>query len=250
MVTAGLADTLVLAHRNLRRLLRTPRLIVLSTVQPVLFFLLYLWVFGGAVDTPGMSYLDYLMPAVVVQAILTGGTTAVAVAVDLHSGMVDRFRSLPIDAWTILAGRTIADLTRAAFVTALLVGLGFALGYGLDNDPLWILCAPLLMLVFAFLVSWLLVLVGVIVGDPETAQLAGLLLLPLLFASSAFVPISTMPDWLQPFAENQPVNVAVTALRTMTQGGDAAHWAWLSIAWAAAGAAILIPVATIAFGRR
>lgn len=249
-MTAKLEDTVLIAHRNLKRLLRTPRLVVLSTLQPVLFFLLYLWVFGGAVETPGMDYLDYLMPAVIVQAILTGATTAVAVAVDLRSGMIDRFRSLPIDRWTVLAARTLADVARAAFVTALLVGLGFALGYGLDNDPLWVLCALLLVLLFAFLTSWLLVLIGVIVRDPETAQLAGLLLLPLLFASSAFVPVSTMPAWLQPFAENQPVNVMVSALRTMTQGGDAMHWLWLSLAWAAAGALILIPTATITFGRR
>jgi ABC transporter DrrB family efflux protein len=249
-MTAGFEDALVIAHRNLRRLLRTPRLVVLSTLQPVLFFLLYLWVFGDAVETPGMDYVDYLMPAVVVQAILTGATTAVAMAVDLRSGMVDRFRSLPIEHWTVLAGRTLADVARAAFVTALLVGLGFGLGYGLGGSPLWILVAALLVLTFAFLVSWLLVLVGVLVRDTETAQLAGLSLLPLLFLSSAFVPISTLPGWLRPFAEDQPLNVIVSALRTMTQGGDAAHWLWLSLAWAAVGALVLIPAATLAFERR
>jgi len=248
-VTAELTVALVIARRNLTRLLRTPRLVVLSSLQPILFLLLYLAVFGGAVETPGMTYIDYVMPAVVVQAILTGATTAVAMAVDLRSGMIDRFRSLPIDPLTVLTGRTFADVARAAVVTALLVSLAAALGYRLGNDLVWVLCASLLVLIFAFLVSWLLVLVGVVVGDPETAQLAGLLLLPLLFASSAFVPISTMPEWLQPFAENQPINVVVTALRTMTEGGDARHWLWLSVAWAVGGAVALIPTATIAFGR-
>ena len=245
----ALGDIALVTGRNLRRIRRTPRLVVLTTVQPVLFMLLYLYVFGGAIETPGMSYVNYLMPAVILQAILTGGTTAVAIAVDLQDGMVDRFRSLPIARSTVLAARTVTDVARAAFVTVLLVGVGAILGLGFHGSPGWVLAAFALVLAFGFGLCWLLVLVGILVEDPETAQLAGLLLLPLLFASSAFTPIDTMPGWLQPFADAQPINVVLCALRTMTQGGDVLHWLWPALAWIVGLTCLLVPLSVWRYAR-
>jgi ABC-2 type transport system permease protein/oleandomycin transport system permease protein len=245
----ALTDIALITKRNLRRVARTPRFLVLTTLQPVIFLLLYLYVFGGAINTPGSSYIDYLMPAVVIQGILTGATSAVAIAVDLQEGMVDRLRSLPIARSAVLAARTLTDTIRTAFVTMLLVSVGAILGFTFHNTLWWVLAAFAVVLAFSLMISWLLALVGMLVKDAETAQLAGLLLLPLVFTSSAFVPVDSMPDWLQPFANSQPVNVVISAVRTMTQGGDVLPWLWKSAAWIAGMLLVLVPL-TLARYRR
>lgn len=245
----ALSDIALLTKRNLRRIVRTPRLLVLTTVQPVIFMLLFRYVFGGAIDTPGISYIDYLMPGIIIQATLFGATTAVAMAADLQGGMIDRLRSLPIARSAVLAARTLTDIVRTIFVTMLLVGVGMIIGFGFHSTPWWALGAFALVLAFSFAMSWLLALVGMLVKDPETAQIAALLPLPLLFASSAFVPVESMPTWLRTFANNQPIGVVINTVRAMTQGGDITHSLWQSMTWIAAMLIIIIPLAVARYRR-
>jgi ABC-2 type transport system permease protein/oleandomycin transport system permease protein len=226
-------DTRVVTKRNLLRILRTPRLLAVSSVQPIMFVLLFNYVFGGAIHVPGhQSYSDYLLPGIFVQATLFGATTAVAMATDMAGGMMDRFRSLPMARSAVLAGRSIADLIRSVFVVLLVLVVGLLVGFRFHNGALGAIGAILLVLAFGFALMWLFALVGLIVKDPETAQLAGFLpIFPLIFASSAFVPVASMPGWLQAFAKVQPVSVIVDAVRALCEGGAVYHWLWQSLAW-------------------
>lgn len=245
----GALDIALVTARNLRRGIRVPRLLWLSVVQPVIATLLFLYVLGGAIETPGLSYIDYLLPGVAIQMTMFGATTAMAMAVDLRGGMVDRFRSLPIARSAVLAARTLTDLLRTTVAVAVLLVAGLILGFGIHNGPWWALAAFGLILAFSFAVSWLFALIGMVAEDPETAQLASLLPFPLVLVSSAFVPVQTMPDWLQVFAGHQPVTVVVNAVRAMTQGGDVQRWLWPSLAWIAAMLLILIPLSVARYRR-
>jgi ABC transporter DrrB family efflux protein len=231
---AVLADTAVITRRNLKRIRRTPRLLAVSSVQPVMFVLLFRYVFGGAIHAGGASYIDYLLPGILVTATLFGATTSVAMATDLAGGMIDRFRSLPMARTAVLAGRCVADVTRSVIVIALVLVVGTLTGFRFHNGVLPALGAIGLVLAFGFAFTWLYALVGMLVGDPETAQLAAFLpVFLLIFASSVFVPIATMPGWLQAFAKVQPVTVTVNTVRALAEGGAAAHWAWQSGCWIA-----------------
>jgi ABC transporter DrrB family efflux protein len=231
---ALLADTAVITGRNLRRIRRTPRLLAVSSVQPVLFVLLFRYVFGGAIHAPGASYIDYLLPGILVTATLFGATTSVAMATDLAGGMIDRFRSLPMARAAVLAGRCLADLTRSIIVVALVLIVGTLTGFRFHGGALAAVGAIGLVLAFGFAFTWLYALVGLLVGDPETAQLAAFIpVFLLVFASSVFVPIATMPGWLQAFAKVQPVTVTVNAVRALAEGGGVTHWAWQAGAWIA-----------------
>jgi ABC transporter DrrB family efflux protein len=231
---AVLADTAVVARRNLKRIIRTPRLLAVSSVQPVLFVLLFRYVFGGAIHAGRASYIDYLLPGILVTATLLGATTSVAMATDLAQGMIDRFRSLPMARTAVLAGRCVADVTRSAIVVVLVLIAGTLTGFRFHGGTLPALAALGLVLAFAFAFTWLYALVGLLVGDPETAQLAAFIpVFALIFASSVFVPIATMPGWLQAFAKAQPVTVTVNTVRALAEGGGVAHWAWQSGCWIA-----------------
>jgi ABC transporter DrrB family efflux protein len=230
---AALSDTVVVTRRNLRRIRRTPKLLAASSVQPVVMVLMFRYVFGGAIRPPGGgSYIDYLLPGVFVVATLYGATTAVAMATDLASGMIDRFRALPMARLAVLAGRCLADITRSLLVIGLVFGAGTLIGFRFGNGVLPALAAMGLVLGFGFAFMWLFTLVGLLVGDPETAQLATYVpLIPFIFGSSVFVPLASMPGWLQAFAKVQPVSVTVNAVRALAEGGGVAHWAWQSAAW-------------------
>ncbi len=225
-------DIVVLSRRNLLRIIRTPRLLITSAIPPALFVVLFRYVFGGAIHTPGPNYADYLLPTIMILAMLLGATTAVAFATDLADGMIDRFRSLPIARLAVLAGRTTADLLRTGLVLAVSLGVGTAVGFRFHNG-FWLGLAGLgLLLAFGYAMSWEMIWVALKVRDPETAQVAGFLpVVPLVFASSGFVPVFSLPGWLQGFAKVQPVSVAVNAVRALTQGGPLFHWLWLSGAW-------------------
>ena len=241
---AALGDIAVLTRRNLKRIARTPRLLAVSSIQPVMFVLLFRYVFGGAIHTPGGSYIDYLVPAILLQATLFGATTAVAMSTDLAGGMIDRFRSLPMARSAVLAGRALADMARSVSVVALVLVVSLLIGFGFHNGAAGALGALVLALAFGFAFIWLFALVGMLVKDPETAQLAGFLpIFPLIFASSAFVPVETMPSWLQGFANVQPVSVTISAIRALTEGGEVGHWLWQSLAWIAGLLLIVIPLA-------
>jgi ABC-2 type transport system permease protein/oleandomycin transport system permease protein len=232
--SAGLADVGGITGRNLRRILRTPRLLIFSSIQPVMFVLLFRYVFAGAIRVPQGSYVDYLMPGIFVQTSLFGGaSTAVGLASDLQGGIIDRFRSLPMARSAVLAGRTLADLVRNVFVVLLMVAVGLLVGFRFHGSIGTDIGGIGLVLLFGYAFSWLFVFVGLSVKDPETAQIAGFLpLFPLVFASSAFVPVGSMPGWLQAFANVQPVSVSVNSVRALLSGGPVEHALWQSLVWA------------------
>jgi ABC transporter DrrB family efflux protein len=248
---AALTDIGVVTLRNLRRIVRTPRLLYFASIQPIIFLLLFRYVFGGAIHVPGYTYANYLLPGLIVEATLFGATTAVALATDLSSGLVDRFRSLPIARSAVLVARTLADFCRTIGVVAIVIAAGYAVGFRFHNGAAAALAAIGLVLAFAYAYSWLLAVIGLAVGDAETAQLVSLLpVLIFIFASSLAVPVDTMPGWMQAFARNQPVSVTMNAVRALTQGGPAWHWAWQSLAWTTALLIVLIPAATGLYRRR
>ncbi|MFD5316307.1 ABC transporter permease [Streptomyces sp. NPDC127098] len=228
-------DIAGIAGRNLRRLVRTPQLLVFTAIQPAMLLLLFRYAIGGAIAVPGISYVDYVVPAVFLEAVMIGGmATSIGLAQDLQSGIVDRFRSLPMARSAVLAGRTLADLARSVFALGLMVGLGTAVGFRFHAAFPSIALGLVLALVFGYAFSWLYATIGLLTKDPETAQVAGILpFFILVFASSAFVPVATMPNWLQPFARNQPVSITIDALRALFGGGPVYHHVWLSLVWAA-----------------
>jgi ABC transporter DrrB family efflux protein len=231
---SGLSDALAVTGRNLLGYLRTPQLLVFSSVQPVIFVLLFRYVFGGAIHVPGVPYVDFLMPGIFAQTVVFGAmTTAIGLSTDLHSGLLERFRSLPIARSAALAGRTTADLIRNVFVIALMCVVGFAVGWRPQTSVGAFLGAMLLMLAFGYAMSWIFATIGLIARDAEAAQAASFpILAPLIFASSAFVPVASMPGWLQGFARNQPVSAVITAVRDLTLGGTetTAH-VLIAMAW-------------------
>jgi ABC-2 type transport system permease protein/oleandomycin transport system permease protein len=247
----AIGDTAAIAKRNLLHVARMPQLLVFSTIQPVMFVLLFRYVFGGAIQTPGSTYVDYLMAGIFVQTTLFGGAqTAVGLATDMNTGIVDRFRSLPMARSAVLAGRTLADLIRNVFVLVLMIVVGTAVGFRFNNTALACFVGMLLVLVFGYAFSWVFAHVGLVVKDPETAQVAGFIpLFPLVFASSAFVPVATMPGWLQGFARVQPVSVTVNAVRALTQGGPIFHWLWQSLVWTGLILVVFVPLAVARYRR-
>jgi ABC transporter DrrB family efflux protein len=217
-----LVSVAVITSRNLRRLVRVPTLLIFATVQPVLFVLLFSYAFGGAVHVPGVSrYIDYLLPGIFVLSIGFGASqTGVAIAEDLATGMIDRFRSLPIAGAAVLAGRVAADALRNLFVVGLMTGAGAAIGFRFHAGPAAALAAAALAVAAGAAFSWLNLLLGLAVRDPESAGLAGLFpVIILFFTSSALVPVATMPGWLQAFARANPVTVITSALRVLCLGG-------------------------------
>ena len=232
----ALRDTAGVAKRNLLRILRTPRLLLIGTLQPALLLLLFRYVLGGAIKIPGGAYVDYVVPAVFVEAVLIGGmTTSIGLAQDLQSGIIDRFRSLPMARPAVLAGRTLADLARSSLSLIIMVLLGLAVGFRFHNSIWAILAGLALILTFGYAFSWVYATIGLATKDPETAQVAGILpFFVLMFASNAIVPVATMPGWLQPFARNQPLSVTVTSIRALLESGPAAHWIWQTLVWSAA----------------
>lgn len=250
--TGAVSDTAAMTWRGLLTYIRVPQLLVFSTIQPVIFVLLFRYVFGGVVQSDiSVPYVDYLLPGVFVQMTVFGAmTTSVGLATDLKSGLLERFRSLPMARSAVLAGRTSADLFRNLFVIVLVMLVGFAVGFRVHTDVLGTLAGMGLVLLFAYSLSWVFAGIGLAVGDPETAQAAAFpLVAPLVFASSAFVPVASMPGWLQPFAEHQPVSVTASAVRALMIGGETATYVWQSLAWIVAIIAVAAPLAVRKYRR-
>ncbi|MFG2820430.1 ABC transporter permease [Kitasatospora sp. NPDC048365] len=243
---APVRDGLAVTGRNLIALRRVPRLLIFSTVQPIVFVLMFRYVFGGVVGAAlhGVPYVDYLMPGVFVQVVTFGAVnTAIGLATDLQTGLMERFRSLPMARSAVLSGRTTADLARNVFVVLLMTGVGFAVGFRVHTGVWGYLGGALLVLAFGFAMSWIFAVVGLAVRDPETAMAASFpVLAPLVFASSAFVPVATMPGWLQVFAEHQPVTITAGAVRALMLGGPAAEQVWHALAWDAGIVAVFAPL--------
>ncbi len=239
-------DTAAIAKRNLLGYLRVPQLLVFSTIQPVIFVIMFRYVFGGAIGgLKGVPYVDYLMPGIFVQTVVFGAiATAIGLATDMKSGLMERFHALPMARSAVLTGRTIADLLRNVFVVILMMVVGFLVGWRIHTNAFGLIAAALIVLLFGFAMSWIFATVGLALGDPESAQAAAFpVLAPLVFASSAFVPVDRMPGWLQAFASHQPVSVTVNAVRALTLGGPTGTYVWEALAWIVG---ILVVFATIA----
>ena len=237
--------------RNLTTFRRVPQLLVFSTIQPVVFVLLFRYVFGGAIHVPGHSYVDFLMPGIFAQTVAFGAiSTAIGLSSDLQSGLIERFRSLPMARSAVLAGRTTADLVRNVFVIALMLAVGYGVGFRIHRGVGLLIVALLLLLLFGYALSWIFASVGLAVGDPETAQAAAFpVMAPLVFASSAFVPVKSMPGWLQAFASHQPVSVTASAVRGLMVKGPVFSNAVQSLAWSAVILLVFVPLAVSRYRR-
>lgn len=242
------SDIAAITKRNLIRYIRIPTLLVFSTVQPVMFVLLFAYVFGGAIRTPGAKYIDYLMPGIMIQSVVFGSTaTGVGLAEDLSKGMIDRFRSLPMARSAVLAGRTIADTVRNVFVVLLMTGVGTLIGFRFHAGFLAAAAGLGIAVLVGFAFSWISATIGMAVGDAETAQVAGFVwLFPLIFASSIFVPVETMPGWLQTVAHVNPITSAVNASRALALGGPTREYVLRTFAWVVA---ILLVFVTLSVRR-
>jgi ABC-2 type transport system permease protein len=247
---AFVSDTLVLTRRNLLLSRRTPQLVVAAAIMPVMFVLLFRYVFGGSIHVAGYaSYVDYLIPGIIVQTALFGGSSsAVSVAEDLTKGVTDRLRSLPTHRGAILTARTLADLVRLTYTVALMILIGLLVGFRFHNDLPSILAGIGIALFFGYACSWLFALLGLVVRNVEAATLAAFVVtFPLVFAASTFTSTDTMPDWLRTFADAQPVTSVIDALRALTEGTGSAEQPMLhALAWSAG---ILVVAATLALRR-
>jgi ABC transporter DrrB family efflux protein len=249
------SDVVAVTGRNLRHWVRQPQLLVFSTIQPVMFVLLFNYVFGGAIggqlEAAGISYIDFLLPGIFIQVTAFGTTqTAVGLAEDLAGGMIDRFRSLPMARSAVLAGRTLADVCRSLFVVSLITVVGTLIGFRFRGGVLASLGAIAVVVAFGFALAWVFALVGMSVKGAEAAQAAGFVwIFPLVFASSAFVPTETMPGWLRVFADNQPVTRVVDAVRALVLGQPAGTEVAIAAAWIGGIALVFIPLAVRKYRR-
>jgi ABC-2 type transport system permease protein len=232
-VQYALSDTLVLALRNLKRIPRAPDLLISFTVQPLMFVLLFTYVFGGAIETPGHDYVDFLIPGLIAQTMFFGGfVTAIGLSDDLKKGLIDRFRSLPMSRAAVLAGRTVADIATNTLSLAVMVIVGLIVGFSFDASPLEIVAGIGLMLLFGYAFSWIFAYFALVSSSAEAAQAIGFMVIfPLTFISSAFVPIDTLPDGLRQFAEVNPFTVAVDAMRALWIGDPAGNSIWGAVLW-------------------
>jgi ABC-2 type transport system permease protein/oleandomycin transport system permease protein len=245
------SDTLVIAERNLIRLPRAPELLIAFTVQPIMFVLLFRYVFGGAIKTPGYSYADFLIPGIIVQNIAFGGfVTALGLNEDLHKGLIDRFRSLPMARPAVLAGRTLADVVTNALSAAILIVTGLLIGFSFHTTFLHAVAGFGLLLLFGYAFSWVFAFVGMLASTPEAANsLAFIAVFPLTFISSAFVPVQSMPEVLRGFAEVNPFTITVDAMRSLWLGAPAHSNIWGAVVWALAIIAVFAPLAVARYRR-
>ena len=226
-------------------------MMVFSSIQPIMFVLLFRYVFGGAIPVPGYNYVDYLMPGIFVQTVCFGAiNTAVGLSEDLGKGLIERFRSLPMARSAVMAGRTTADLCRNVFVVLLMTVVGVAVGFRSSTGFFSFMAGVFILLAFAYALSWFFALIGLSARNAETAQaMAFPILFPLTFASSAFAPVQSMPGWLQAFARNQPVSVVIDACRHLMVGGPIPGSAWKALAWTVAMLAVFVPLAVRKYRR-
>jgi len=249
---------LMVTRRALLRFVRTPQLIVLYTIQMSLFFLIYRYLFGGAIRGVGIPFVDYLAPGFITTGVLfTGIGTSVEMAQDLEQGFVDRLRSLPIPRSSVLAGRAIADTAILTWSLGVTTAIAFAVGFRLHGSALDGLAAFGLVIAFGFVFEWLFVTLGMFAGNGQAAQGMGMIVFPFAFISSAYVPVSTMPGWLQVFAKHQPLTYMVDAVRSLTLGPDAdkllghstPYFLIRATLWSAAILAVAVPLAIAKFRR-
>jgi ABC-2 type transport system permease protein/oleandomycin transport system permease protein len=256
----AIADGFVVAHRNLLQFTRVPTLLVFSIVQPIMFVLLFRFVFGGAITDlpPGISYVNYLLPGIFVQTAIFGSTqTGIGLATDLKSGLIDRFRSLPMARSAVLAGRTTSDLVRNVVVVLLMIGVGYLVGFSFDNGLAAAIAAVLLSVLVGFAFSWVSATIGLAIKDVESVQAASFTwIFPLTFISSVFVVPATMGPVLQTIARNNPVTVWANTVRALTIGAAAlppgesiTDLLAKSLAWIAAILIVFVPISVRSYRR-
>jgi ABC transporter DrrB family efflux protein len=245
------SDTLVIAERNLIRLPRAPDLLLAFTVQPIMFVLLFRYVFGGAITTPGYSYVEFLIPGIIVQNIAFGGfVTALGLNEDVHKGLIDRFRSLPMARPAVLAGRTIADVVTNALSMTILLITGIIIGFSFQTSVGEVIAGIGILLLFGYAFSWVFAFLGLLVSSPEAANSIGFIaVFPLTFISSAFVPVDSMPEPLKTFAEVNPFTIVVDAMRALWVGAPAGNYVWGAVAWSLVIIAVFAPLAVARYRR-
>lgn len=259
-VARALSHAVVMAKRHLVQIPRIPELIVFATIQPIMFVVLFRYVFAGSIDVGGdESYINYLMAGIFVQTVAFGSVaTGIGLAADLQLGLIDRFRSLPMAPSAVLTGRTMSDLVRNMFVVGVMIVVGLLVGFSPDGSVLGWINAIGLLLLLSFTFSWVGAAVGLSVRSVEVAQSAGFIwLFPLTFASSAFVnPVNIEPEWLQAFVEHQPITHIVNAVRAQILGPEAAQELsippdseWKAVVWLLAILVVMVPVSVRLYRR-
>jgi ABC transporter DrrB family efflux protein len=248
---AMVSDTLVIAKRSILRIPRQPDLLVGFTIQPVMFVLLFVYVLGGAIQTPGYEYVDFLIPGIIVQSMAFGGfVTALGLAEDLKKGLIDRFRSLPMAGSALLTGRTLADVASNITQLAIMIGVGLAAGFRFATSIPEILAGIALCLLIGYVFSWVFAFIGLVASSPEAANGYGFtIIFPITFISSAFVPIDSMPGWLQPVANANPVTVMVDAVRALFIGAPAGNSIWGAVVWCAVIVGVFAPLSAWRYRR-
>lgn len=245
-------DTLLLTWRNLIHYVRVPQLIAFAIIQPIMFTLLFRYVFGGAIDTGDVSYVDYLIPGIIVQTVVFGSMqSGINIAEDTQKGIMDRFRSLPIARGTVLAARTLSDTFRHLISVFIMAGVGYAIGYrfhGTFGDAaLFLLVVVSMGLAF----SWIACTIGLLVRDTQTAEIAGFTwVFPVVFASSIFVPVESMrktAEWLAWIAERNPITLAANSARAFSFGTSPGNDLWQALVWCAAIIGIFATIAVMKF---
>jgi ABC-2 type transport system permease protein/oleandomycin transport system permease protein len=248
----AVSDTLAITRRNLLVWMRVPAYIVFTVIQPVIFVLMFRYVFGGAISVPNHGgYVNFLMPGIIAQtAAFACFGTAIALAQELTKGVIDRFRSMPMARSAVLAGRLVADTARMLVTVLIVVGVGYAVGFRFENGAVPAILMIVLATVFGVATALIAAYTGLAIGDEESVQAFGLIwLFPITFLSSAFVPINTMPGWLQAFANNQPVTYIINTMRSLALGGPITDNLWKSVVWLAAIFIVFAPLAVRAYKR-
>ena len=256
VIANQITDTWAITKRNLLRYIRLPRLIFFSAIQPIIFLTLFNFVFGGALGRSGAAihgkYINYLLPGIIVQMTMFGGLqTGIGLATDMSSGLISRLKSLPMSRAAVLAGRTFADALRNLMVIGIMIIYGYILGFRFFQGALDAFFMVLAILLFGYCLSWVTAFTGMKSKDPETAQLATFVFIfPLVFASSAFVPVATMPGWLQAFANNQPISFAVEVARHFSNGAPLDGALWKLALWIAGLLAVFVPLSVYTYRNR
>jgi ABC transporter DrrB family efflux protein len=246
------------AGRSVRKFVRTPQLLVISIVTGAMFLLIFRYVFGGAIDAGPVSYVTFMVPGYIVTSVLfTGSNASSSVAQDMEEGFTDRLKSLPVSRTAVLAGRVVAETGLLALGLAATAAIGVAVGFRPEGTLVEAVAAFGLTLVFGFAFMWVFVWLGLVAGNVQAAQGMSLLIFPLSFVSSAMVPVDSMPGWLQPVAEHQPITIMTNAVRSLALGdpslaglgGSTAHYVTLALVWSAGMIAVFAPLAVLRYRR-
>lgn len=254
----AVTTAVAVADRTVRKFVRTPQLLVLGTIQSALFLLIFRYVFGGAIHTGDVDYVDFMVPGFIITGTLFSGLGAAAgMAEDIEQGFFDRLRSLPVSRLALLTGRAAAETALVTWGLVLVTVVGFVVGFRLQGSILQGLAAFGLAIIFGFAWVWLFLLMGLMAGNAQAAQNMSMLIFPLTFVSSAYVPVDSMPGWMQTFANNQPITAMANAARSLTLGDAATaglshsttYWVLVALAWAAGIAIVFAPLAVLRYRR-